>query len=73
MNKEQTEYLVHKIDNEGFSYSIDNFTSDIKDKAFVELKKKYQLAKANLLEYIDSCCVKHGVESFDSEWQRSEN
>jgi hypothetical protein len=54
MNKEDRNYLLSKIDNEGFDYTFIDYSDfeDINDDKFHRLRNEYKQAKEKLAEYL---------------------
>ena len=55
MKIEDKEYVLSKIDNEGFDYTFINYSSfeDIKDEKFHELRMKYVESQKELENYLE--------------------
>jgi hypothetical protein len=52
MSKKEKRDLLDKMDMEGFDYTITDYSSDIKDKTFQDLKASYILAREELAKYV---------------------
>ncbi len=52
MSNKEKQKLLEKMENEGFDYTITDYSSDIKDKTFQDLKASYMLAREELAKYI---------------------
>lgn len=64
MTKEDLEYLVGKIENEGFEYCFRHYSSfdDIKDSQFHKLREAFCEAGTKLEDYIEKMKTKLGVD-----------
>jgi hypothetical protein len=54
MTEKEKEYVLAKIENEGFDYTFIHYSNfkDIKDKKFHELRLAYKKAAEELSEYV---------------------
>jgi hypothetical protein len=46
--------FLESIESEGFDYAVENYSYDIDDVQFQELRSKYELARDRLKLYVES-------------------